>query len=227
VRAGRAALARLAEAAPQAGAGRALVKGVVLLAALLAAGFAARRLGADSLAHPQATAGFAVTLIVGGGLLSASGVPRQAVAFAGGYAFGLWPGALVSLVAQLLGCVIDFWLARRFARAWATRLLRGRLAGVDRFLAARPFAATLTLRLLPVGNNLALNLLAGLSAMRPWPFLAATVLGYLPQTLVFALAGSGVQLAKTVQVGLGAALFLASAALGIILLRSVPAESEP
>ena len=106
-------------------------------------------------------------------------------------------------------------------------VVRGRLAGVDRFLAARPFAATLTLRLLPVGNNLALNLLAGLSAMRPWPFLAATVLGYLPQTLVFALAGSGVQLAKTVQVGLGAALFLASAALGIILLRSVPAESEP
>jgi len=28
-------------------------------------------------------------------------------------------------------------------------------------------------------------------------------------------------------VGLGAALFLASAALGIILLRSVPAEPEP
>ena len=91
---------------------------------------------------------------------------------------------------------------------------------LDRFLAANPLTATLTLRLLPVGNNLVLNLLAGVSAMAAAPFLGATLVGYIPQTLVFALAGSGTQVDRTHQIGLAAALFVASAALGLLLLRA-------
>ena len=60
-----------------------------------------------------------------------------------------------------------------------------------------PSAATLTLRLLPVGSNMLLNLVAGVSERaRQAPFMAASAIGYLPQTVVFALLGGGVRVSQ-------------------------------
>ncbi len=191
----------------------ALLKGALLLAGLVAAGFALRLLGQNALAGHTGPTGMAGFVAVGA-VLTAAGLPRQAVAFAGGYWFGLWAGGALALLAQMLGCIADFTWARAIARDWARRFLSRRLARLDQVLMARPFRATLTLRLLPVGNNLVLNLLAGAAGLPVVPFLAATVLGYLPQTVVFALAGGGVHLAHGAQLALGVALFAASAALG-------------
>jgi uncharacterized membrane protein YdjX (TVP38/TMEM64 family) len=160
-----------------------------------------------------------MVFVAAGALLCAAGLPRQAVAFAGGYAFGLKLGLALAMVAQTTGCVIDFFWARAFARDWVRGRLGSRLAWLDRKLGSQPFTASLTLRLLPVGNNVVLNLLAGLSSVRPLPFFLASVLGYLPQTLVFGLLGSGVQVSHTTQIALGIALFIASAALGVVLMQ--------
>lgn len=198
------------------------LKGAFLLAGLVAAGFTARSLGTGVLSGAAPTWRGAAILVLAGGLLTAAGVPRQVVAFAGGYAFGAWRGSGLALLAQLLGCAGDFFWARAFARDWAVRRLRGRLAAAQRRLVARPFTTTLTLRLLPVGNNLLLNLAAGAAGLKATPFLLASLAGYLPQTAIFALAGSGVHLDHTVQLGVGAALFAASAVLGVVLLRAAP-----
>ena len=212
-------MARLADAAGAAPApGGGLLKGALLLAGLLAAAYAARALGAGMLTRATPSLGGALALLGAGAAACAAGVPRQAVAFAGGYVFGLWAGGALALLAQMLGCVADFWWARAVARGWARRRIRGRMARLDALLAARPFTATLTLRLLPVGNNLVLNLLAGVSGLRAGPFLAASLLGYVPQTAVFALAGAGVHVGRTAQLALGVGLFAASAALGAVLL---------
>jgi uncharacterized membrane protein YdjX (TVP38/TMEM64 family) len=79
--------------------------------------------------------------------------------------------------------------------------------------------ASLTLRLLPVGNNVVLSLLAGLSSVSAPAFLVASAIGYVPQTLVFALLGSGVHVSHTEQIVLGGVLFVASALLGVVLMR--------
>jgi uncharacterized membrane protein YdjX (TVP38/TMEM64 family) len=160
---------------------------------------------------------------------TAAGLPRQAVAFLGGYAFGAPVGVALSLLAQLLGCAVSFGWARLVGREWAARRLEGRLGRRlrplhDR-LVASPFGATLALRLLPVGNNLALNLLAGLSSVRLAPYLVASAIGYLPQTLVFALLGDGVAVDRTAQLALGAALLVLSVVLGVWLLRQEPATA--
>ncbi len=151
------------------------------------------------------------------------GVPRQAVAFAGGTAFGALMGTVLGLAAMVGGCAGSFFWARAVGRGWARRRIErafsGRLARLDRFIADNPFTATLTLRLLPVGNNLALTLLAGLSGVAALPFLAGSALGYVPQTVVFALLGKGVRVDGAVQLGLGFALFVASVLLGLWLLR--------
>ena len=98
----------------------------------------------------------------------------------------------------------------------------GRAARLDGFLTANPFTATLTLRLLPVGNNFALNLLAGVSGIAAAPFVLASALGFVPQTAVFALLGSGVRMGQGEQIAVAAALFAASAALGWRLLQRRP-----
>jgi uncharacterized membrane protein YdjX (TVP38/TMEM64 family) len=99
------------------------------------------------------------------------------------------------------------------------------MARLGRVLAARPFAATLTLRLLPVGNNTLLNLLAGATGLRALPFLLASLIGYLPQTIVFVLAGSGTQLGRGTKLGVAFVLFAVSAWLGVLLLRHAPPDT--
>jgi uncharacterized membrane protein YdjX (TVP38/TMEM64 family) len=211
---------------------RPFVQPALLLAGLLAAGLVLRLAPAGGAAGLLGKFGAGSgawrvpELVLVGGALCAVGVPRQLVCYAGGLAFGAWIGGAAALAAEIFGCAANFFWARMMARRWAAARLRGRLARVDQALAARPFAATLTFRLLPVGNNLLLNLAAGLSGIKMLPFLAASALGYLPQTVVFALAGSGAHLGRTVQLALAAALFAASAALGAWLLRHPASPSR-
>ena len=165
-----------------------------------------------------------VAFVVIGALACAAAVPRQVVALAGGYAFGFWPGAALTLAAEVAGCAIDFGWARLLGRRAALRFLErrggGRLARLDRFLTGRAFTATLTLRLLPVGSNVLLNLVAGVSGVATVPFLLASAIGYVPQTVVFALAGAGAGLSNGVQFGLAAVLLVLSIGLGVVLLKS-------
>jgi len=208
-----------------------LGKPLLLLAGLVAAGVLLRELrdagvlDVGFLGRITAQLGVPpeVAFVILGAAACMVGVPRQAVAFAGGTAFGALMGSLVGLAAMVAGCAGSFLWARAVGRDWARRRIEqafsGRLARLDRFVAENPFTATLTLRLLPVGNNLALNLLAGLSGVALAPFLAGSAIGYIPQTVVFALLGKGVRVDGAVQLALGLALFAASAAVGVCLLR--------
>lgn len=150
-------------------------------------------------------------------LLVAIGLPRQVPSFVAGYAFGPVYGTLIALVAQVLACSLDFIWARAVGQGFVRRRLGERFARVDKTLSDHTFSTTLTLRLLPVGNNLLLNLAAGLSSVRMVPFLAASALGFVPQTLIFALFGHGSLPNHAHMLGFGAAMFAASALLGILL----------
>jgi len=78
---------------------------------------------------------------------------------------------------------------------------------------------TLLIRFLPFGSNLVTNLAAGVSRVPAFPFFAGSAIGYLPQTVVFALLGSGVAVDPELRFGLSAVLFAASGAVGVYLYR--------
>jgi uncharacterized membrane protein YdjX (TVP38/TMEM64 family) len=151
--------------------------------------------------------------------LTAIGLPRQVPAFVAGFAFGPWYGAAIALVSAVLACSLDFIWARAIGQDVARRRLGKSFAKIDKALAAQPFIATLTLRLLPVGSNILLTLAAGLSSIRALPFLAASAIGFIPQTVIFALFGQGSAPTHAHMLILGGAMFAASAVLGLVLLR--------
>ncbi len=161
----------------------------------------------------------ALLFLLMGAIFTAIGLPRQIIAFLGGYAFNLWLGTLLGALAALLGCMLSFGYARFFGKGLLRAKLGERAGRFDRFIHDHPFSMTVLVRLLPVGSNLLTNLAAGITSIRSLDFFAGSLVGYLPQTLVFALVGSGVHIAPMLKLTLAIALFLVSMALGMYLYR--------
>ena len=154
-----------------------------------------------------------------GGLATALAAPRQIVSFLAGYAFGFGPGTALALAATELGCMLAFFYARVIGRPLVAKRLGARVRRIESFLAANPFSMTLLIRLLPVGSNFATSLAAGVSRVPAVPFLLGSLAGYLPQTLVFTLAGSGLEVGGGLRLALSVVFFVVSGAIGIWLYR--------
>ncbi len=172
----------------------------------------------DSAVRSQGLKGVLIFVAVGWGVTSV-GLPRQLVAFLGGYAFGFVTGTGLALAATTLGCITAFLFARVLARDWVAGKISDRIRRIDDFLSENPFSMTLLIRFLPLGSNFLTNLAAGVSKVSAVPFVAGSALGYIPQMLVFALVGSGIGLDPELRITLSIVLFFVSGMLGITLYR--------
>ncbi len=160
-------------------------------------------------------------LFIGMGALAvALGAPRQAMSFLAGYAFNVALGTALGVVTTVGACLLDFYYARWFGRALVTARFRERVRRIEAFVQENTFTMTVLIRLLPVGSNVATSLAAGVSGVRAMPFVLGSALGYIPQTFVFALVGSGISLDPLYRIALGVLVFLVSGMLGIVLFRN-------
>ncbi|MDR2488342.1 MAG: VTT domain-containing protein [Desulfovibrio sp.] len=152
-------------------------------------------------------------------LLSPLGVPRQALSALGGYAFGALFGVIFSSIGLIAGCSGAFFYSRLLARSFLQRRFGGRIQRLDAFLAHSPFIMTIAIRCFPIGNNALTNLAAGLTGIPASSFIGGSAIGYLPQTVIFALLGSGIRIAPLWRTTLSAILLIASSLLGFLLYR--------
>ena len=152
-------------------------------------------------------------------VFTALGLPRQIISFLAGYAFGFAQGTGLALVATVLGCVVAFYFARFVGRDFVIQKFSDKIRRIDIFLEQNPLAMTLLIRFLPLGSNLASNLAAGVSGVRGPSFFLGSLIGYLPQTIVFALVGSGIGMEPIFRISLGGFLFILSGVLGVYLFR--------
>jgi uncharacterized membrane protein YdjX (TVP38/TMEM64 family) len=160
-----------------------------------------------------------LVFMAAGALFTALGLPRQLICFLAGYGFGFLVGASLGLGATLLGCIVAFTYARLLGRELVAARFPTRIKRIDDFLKDNPLAMTLLIRFLPFGSNLITNLAAGVSRVPAFSFFAGSAIGYLPQTVVFALLGSGVAVDPELRFALSAVLFAASGAFGVYLYR--------
>jgi uncharacterized membrane protein YdjX (TVP38/TMEM64 family) len=149
--------------------------------------------------------------VLGGGVLTAVGVPRLALYFVGGSAFGFAVGLLYAQLGSVLGAALVFTGARWAGRAW----VEARLAhhpGLRRLLDQRSVLAVFVLRQLPLASAV-VSLALGVRHVPGAVFLTGTFLGFLPEGVPLALLGSG--LGKTsltlslLQVAVAALMLLA------------------
>jgi uncharacterized membrane protein YdjX (TVP38/TMEM64 family) len=203
------------------------LRGFVLIASFVACGFLFKATGlfgefdaawVDREIRGQGLSGEALFILIGAAL-TAIGFPRQAISFLGGYAFGLGLGTALALLACLAGCVLAFYYARLLGRSVVQARFAERIKRLDDFLRDNPLSMALLLRLLPVGSNALTNLAAGVSGVRALPFFAGTLLGYVPQTVIFTLLGSGIHLDPAIRICAGIVAFVLSGALGLYLFR--------
>lgn len=198
------------------------MRGIVLVAVLVGAGILVNRYRFEDILDVLAFSanddagwlhGRAAYLALAG-LFTAVGGPRQAVSFFAAYFFGLADGFTIALAGSGLGCVLAYLFARLFQDATAS-IIRGRVEVARRIWERNTFSLTLILRLLPVGSNLVANLAAGASGIPFAAFLVGSVTGYVPQTLVFALMGAGVNVGSAAQFAISVVLFAVSTLFGV------------
>lgn len=186
--------------------------------------FMADRARVASYLHSHGVEGL-LAITLAGAIFTGIGAPRQLLAFVLGFALGGINGTLVSTLAAAIGATGCFFTARWLLRASLTRRFGRRMRQFDDLFQEQTLLKVLMVRLLPVGSNLATNLVAGCSGIRFLPFLAGSTLGYLPQMLVFALAGAGIGSADEYQLILSVALFILASMIGALLYHNQRARN--
>ena len=160
-----------------------------------------------------------------GAVTTAFGMPRQIVAFLGGYAFGFVMGTLLATLAAGIGCMLSLYFARLVIRDYVKHKFPQKISNINRFLCSKPITKTIVIRLLPIGNNLITNLAAGMTSVSGYRFLLGSLLGYLPQMAIFALMGKGVIVMSVWKIGLSIVLFGVSSLLSIRLYKQYKATA--
>lgn len=135
-------------------------------------------------------AGFA-GFVLAGGLLISLGLPRIWFSAASGAVFGLGWGIVAAILASILGASALFWMGSVFLSAVVRRRAGGKLALWRSGLQANAFWWVLYLRLFPFSNASLTSLISGSCHIGFAPFTWASLIGFLPYTIVFAAFGNG------------------------------------
>ncbi len=148
-----------------------------------------RSLRASVQAQPV-TAGF-VYLGVYAATVAVSLPGAAVLTLAGGLLFGWLAGGVLAVLGATIGAGLVFALAKSTLGDWLRQRYGGRARALQQGFARDAFGYLLTLRLIPLFPFWLVNLAPAFLGVRTSVFLAATAIGIVPGTLMFALAGQG------------------------------------
>lgn len=108
---------------------------------------------------------------------------------AGGFLFGTGWGLFFVNLGATTGATLAFLAARYLFRDWVEQKFGKWLAPVQEGFAKDAFSYLMTLRLIPLFPFFVINLVSGLTRMTVGTYVAATALGIIPGSFVYAYAG--------------------------------------
>jgi uncharacterized membrane protein YdjX (TVP38/TMEM64 family) len=109
----------------------------------------------------------------------------------GGFLFGTIAGGAAAVIAATTGASVIFLVARSAFGEYVVRRAGPRLSKILDGFCADAFSYLLFLRLVPLFPFFLVNLAPALVGVRLGTFVAATAIGIIPATLVFASVGAG------------------------------------
>lgn len=149
---------------------------------------------------------------------------------AGGFVFGAVPATLYVNIGATTGATLAFLAARYVLRDWVEQKFGKWLEPLQQGFAKNAFSYLLTLRLIPLFPFFVVNLVSGLTRVSVGTYVAATALGIIPGSFVYAYAGrqlgtiNSLKEIASPQV-LGAFVLLGAFALAPILYKKLSARS--
>jgi len=152
-------------------------------------------------------------------LATSIGLPRQIAALVAGINLGAFIGVMVATLAATLGCLITFSVARYLLSAKISRKYPNQLLKLSEFLGERTFLKAIVIRILPLGSNFLTNIIAGVSKVSMPAYVGGSFVGFIPQMIIFSLAGSGIRLGAQNELMASAILFVIALLLTIYLVK--------
>jgi uncharacterized membrane protein YdjX (TVP38/TMEM64 family) len=117
--------------------------------------------------------------------------PSELVTGAAAYVYGFWLAVPMLLVFWLASALLAYWLAERFGRPLARRIVgQRRLTQAEEYVARGGAAPLLALRLIPIIPYNAVCYAAGITRVPLWRYSWTTVVGVAPLTILVAYLGS-------------------------------------
>jgi len=139
--------------------------------------------------HPALSFGLYILIYIGVVSLSLPGA--LVMTLSGGFLFGPWLGAAAASSGASLGAAVIFMVCRTAVGDSLRGKAGSTIAKIEEGVRRDAFSYILTLRLIPVMPFWLVNLAAGFVNIPLRTFLAATVLGILPGSLVYSGLGAG------------------------------------
>lgn len=140
-------------------------------------------------AHPALAA---AAFVAGYAILVAACLPVAFVlTLVAGALFGLWEGASLTVAGGLIGALIAYFAARSAAGVQLAQAAggQGRVARAAEALRGEAFPVILAARLFPFMPFMVINLAAGVACAPLRAYAAATVLGAIPSSVIYAGLG--------------------------------------
>ncbi|KQL52783.1 hypothetical protein AN964_04110 [Heyndrickxia shackletonii] len=160
--------------------------------------------------HTGHTSAFLISILFVALLVFFPVMPYPLVAGLIGSVFGVWQGIFISLLGVMVGTFTMFLMARYGFQQWVQRTIQKfpRSKEYETYFEKNAFLGILFLRLVPVIPSPLLNVLSGVSKVSWITFLAATIIGKLPNIVISTFAGSLFEHNKILSIGIYACYFL-------------------
>ena len=116
------------------------------------------------------------------------------ISTANGLVFGMWPGIIISWLAETIGVVISFYIMRYFLRDTADKLIAKStvLMKVDDFSGKNGFVVMLFARSLPYFPSGVITALGAISKIKPRDYILANLIGKFPSTALEVAIGTDI-----------------------------------
>ena len=148
-----------------------------------------------------------LVFLLGGAVAITLGMPRSVVSILGGLVFGLLGGILLALLAALLGSTFIFLLTKWLGRPLFKQKVGDYLKVLENHTRTDGFLIVIIMRQLPL-TSLLINVLIGLTSISMGIFLLGSMVGLLPETVIFALFGSSLQENFVLRVSMASTLWI-------------------